>query len=316
MIKKLLLSTIITNQGTDVRNEIHNPTVEEYGLAARAKQKLPPLVVYDTPQGMLLADGFHRFFGFEQQGITHYECDVRKGSRADAIKFALGCNTTHGLRRSNADKRNAVVIALREFPKMSDRSIAEMCKVSNMLVAEIKAEIAAKTEREKLAAGESSFTSNPASGSDSTPEKSVTGKDGKTYKVPPRPTNAIPEPPKKQKALDATGIEVPEEIIPYWDTTFAEASRLLNFVSEIRTRLKRAEDTHEPAFREVDTMDSIAKLDQVYADLKRAKPYAVCPSCNGTATKGCETCHGRGFVSEFYWSKCVPAETKAITGRQ
>ena len=161
-IKKLKLEKLIIDAGTDVRSEISEATVEEYGQSARAKDKLPPLTVYDTKDGLLLADGFHRYFGFERQGIKEYECDVIKGTREDAIKFALGCNTKHGLRRSNADKRHAVLIALKEFPQLSSRAIATLCLVSNMLVDEIRKEVEEKTEREKLAeedsAGESSFT--------------------------------------------------------------------------------------------------------------------------------------------------------------
>lgn len=311
-IKKIKLEKIITDAGTDVRNEINEDAVNEYGQSARNKDKLPPLVVFDSPDGLLLADGFHRYFGFERQGIKEYDCDIRKGTRSDAIKFALGCNTTHGLRRTNADKRNAVIIALKEFSNLSDRTISTMCNVSVDLVGDVRRDIEAAEDNKPQSETESE---EPACQS-SPPPRKIQGKDGKTYtaKIPPRKQPESPE-PKKPDTMDATGIQVPEEIIPYWDASFAESQRLLNFVSEIRTRLKAAQDRNEPMFREVDHTDCIAKLDQVYADLKRAKPYAVCPDCNGVQTKGCASCKGRGFVSEFYWSNCVSEQKKKVAGR-
>lgn len=319
-IKKLKLETLVIDAGTDVRSEISEDTVTEYGLAAKQKAKLPPLVVFDTPQGLLLADGFHRYFGFEKHGIKEYECDVRKGTREDAIKYALGCNTTHGLRRTNADKRNSCVIALNEFPNLSNRAIAEICAVHHDLVADARSQIEEKTEREKLQEAESqvaeSANSNSASPSQSAPPPRREGKDGKNYTVPPRKPAAAPTRPEKPiETLDATGIPVPEEIVPFWDSTFSEAQRLLTLASEMRVRIKRAQETNEPAFRECDHTDILAHLDQVYADLKRAKPYAVCPSCNGITTKNCKTCKGRGFVSEHFWNTCIPEETKKVTGR-
>lgn len=326
-IKKLKLEKLIVDAGTDVRNQINEETVDEYGLAAKGKAKLPPLIVFETSDGLLLADGFHRYYGFERQGINEYDCDVRKGNRLDAIKFALGCNTTHGLRRTNADKRNAVIISFKEFPKLSNRATADICAVAPDLVDRMRQESDEETEREKLSQVPFKGTSNPVTPSESkeetlTPPPRRTGKDGKSYPVPQRPAE-----PKKPDTMDATGLAVPEEIVPFWDSAFEEAERLLTLTSEIRTRIKRAQDTNEPIFREVDHTDILAKLDQVYVDLKRAKPYAVCPDCNGIpkggATAfaksgkigGCGTCKGRGFVSEFFWSHAVPVEKKTITGR-
>lgn len=44
----------------------------------------------------------------------------------------------NGLRRSNADKRRCVEIALKEFEKMSCRAIADLRGVSNHMVDEIR----------------------------------------------------------------------------------------------------------------------------------------------------------------------------------
>ena len=70
--------------------------------------------------------------------------EVHTGTRIDALKYALGANANVALKRSPADKRNCVAIAMREFSAMSDRAIAEMCGISHHTVGD---------ERKKLDVG-------------------------------------------------------------------------------------------------------------------------------------------------------------------
>jgi hypothetical protein len=47
----------------------------------------------------------------------------------------LSANHQHGLRRTNEDKRHAIAVALREFSRLSDRMIADLCGVAHASVA-------------------------------------------------------------------------------------------------------------------------------------------------------------------------------------
>jgi len=44
----------------------------------------------------------------------------------------------HDLRRTNADKRKAVEVALRGFPKLSSREIAGLCGVSDPFIGQVR----------------------------------------------------------------------------------------------------------------------------------------------------------------------------------
>ncbi|HBR93174.1 MAG TPA: chromosome partitioning protein ParB, partial [Opitutae bacterium] len=70
-------------------------------------------------------------------------------------------NSTNGIYRSNADKRNAAEIALEEWPEMSNALIASMCKVSPDLVRRCRMEMEKENRIES--------------------QSQVTGKDGKQY---------------------------------------------------------------------------------------------------------------------------------------
>jgi len=50
-------------------------------------------------------------------------------------------HAAHGIRRGNADKRRAVEIALREFPKLSSNMIAGMCGVSDTFVGKLRGDV-------------------------------------------------------------------------------------------------------------------------------------------------------------------------------
>lgn len=112
--------------------------------------------------------------------------------------------------------------------------------------------------------------------------------------------------------LDSTGSPIPPEILPLWQS-FQEIEPMLNSISQIRSMLKKAKEESDLLFTEMDLTNDQSILNQLYTDFKRAKPYAVCPSCQGISvalTKSCLTCKGRGFVSQFYWENCITEETR------
>jgi ParB-like chromosome segregation protein Spo0J len=59
--------------------------VERY---SRMIDTLLPVVVFATPEGMLLADGYHRVAAARVRGLETVEAEVRRGSRHDALRYA------------------------------------------------------------------------------------------------------------------------------------------------------------------------------------------------------------------------------------
>jgi len=186
-VSSIKIADINTDSGTQTRVMIDTPTVCEYAEAMGAGAKFPAVTVFYDGTGYYMADGFHRILAAASIGMTEIEADVRAGTRKDALIFALGANVTNGLRRTNADKRKCVEMALEEFADWSDRKIAETCGVSNTFVGKLRAEVSTvHTCRPSVvsAAGESHTC--PESGDKK--EEVRTGKDGKAYKKPRKPT--------------------------------------------------------------------------------------------------------------------------------
>jgi hypothetical protein len=105
------ISAISTSSGTQTRAGISEATVAEYAEAMISGDRFPPVVVFRDGGKLILADGFHRIRAARQAGFRKISAEVHIGSRLDALRYSLGCNDKHGLRRTNENKRYAVTVA-------------------------------------------------------------------------------------------------------------------------------------------------------------------------------------------------------------
>jgi hypothetical protein len=121
--------------------------VAEYAEAMAAGAIFPPPVVFHEAGRFWLAEGFHRVASALQAGFAELPCVVRQGGLRDAILHSAGANVAHGLRRTNADKRRAVLMLLEdeEWSQWADREIARRCAVHHELVGRVRAEHLAET---------------------------------------------------------------------------------------------------------------------------------------------------------------------------
>jgi hypothetical protein len=146
------LEKITINAGTQSRAKIDENVVAEYADSMKDGVKFPPAVVFHDGAEYFLADGFHRYFAAKKCGSPGIFCDVREGTLRDAILFSFSANGTHGLRRTAADKRKAVMAMLEdiEWQDWSDREIARQCCVSHPFVAAIRKEMGADKPEKKM----------------------------------------------------------------------------------------------------------------------------------------------------------------------
>ncbi len=142
---------IFTDCGTQSRTEMNESVIAEYAEAMECGDAFPPIqVIYDEAKHRyILVDGFHRYFAhLRAKPNDQIPAEQRIGTVEDAQWESLAANKSHGLRRSNADKRNAVKQALLH-PKgasLSDRQIAKHVGVDHKTVSAIRGEIEATGE--------------------------------------------------------------------------------------------------------------------------------------------------------------------------
>ena len=79
----LRIAELLANAPIDPEAHLDAARVERY---ARTLDALPPVVVVDTPEGLLLADGYHRVAASRRLGLEEVEAEVRTGTRRDALQ--------------------------------------------------------------------------------------------------------------------------------------------------------------------------------------------------------------------------------------
>lgn len=140
---KVALDKIRLDGNTQPRKKIIEEAVQNYTEVLLDGVKMPPVTVFFDGKHYWLADGFHRFHAHKRAGFKEIECDVKTGTKRAAFVFSLGANSTHGMPRTNEEKRDTVITALNdpEICEMTDREIAKICNVSHMTVGRIRKEL-------------------------------------------------------------------------------------------------------------------------------------------------------------------------------
>jgi ParB-like chromosome segregation protein Spo0J len=136
----LPISQIRRDGGTQPRASLHHETIIEYAEDMKNGNNFPPVTVFYNGSDYWLADGFHRVEAGIAAGLTEIAAIVKQGLRRDAVLYSVGANAKHGLRRSNADKRRAVMTLLEdeEWSHWSDNQIAQKTSTSQPFVSKLR----------------------------------------------------------------------------------------------------------------------------------------------------------------------------------
>ncbi len=81
----LRIADVLVGSGADWAAYLDSERVGRYTQNLDA---LPPVVVFDTEEGLLLTDGYHRVAAAQQRGEQTIDAEVRHGSREDALRYA------------------------------------------------------------------------------------------------------------------------------------------------------------------------------------------------------------------------------------
>ena len=85
VMPQLRIADLLANTPIDPEAHLDAAQVKRY---AEMLDALPPLVVFDTGEALLLADGYHRLAAARRCGLEMVEAEVRHGSRQDALQYA------------------------------------------------------------------------------------------------------------------------------------------------------------------------------------------------------------------------------------
>ena len=221
---ELPINRIRLDGGTQPRAAINEEYVAQLMADLEADVKLPPVDVFHDGTDYWLADGFHRYHAHSRAGYGHIDAKVHQGTQADAQWFSFGANRAHdaaGLRRTNDDKRRAVLAAL-AHPKaeaMSNRLIAEHVGVSEATVRGYRAAMESTAQNAQSTPrtgrdGRTIDTSNIGKTRKVLDEQTITvdGDTGEVVENPETVTTRTTETTSKPKA-ESVGVERATEAI-------------------------------------------------------------------------------------------------------
>ena len=147
---------LIQNDGTTQMRVagIDPSVVADYADAMEAGAVFPPIIVYHDGEQYWPGDGFHRIDAARRIGRETIDADIREGGRRDALLLAASANATHGLRRTQGDKRKSVETLLRdpEWSRWSDREIGKACSVDHKTVGRVRRELTGEFPSERVVA--------------------------------------------------------------------------------------------------------------------------------------------------------------------
>jgi len=159
MNKILNIGVLVLDPKLQSRTEISEETVSDYAEAIEGGDKFPAVLAYFDGIHYYLTDGYHRYHAHKRAGKASIECEIVNGTFRDAMLHAVSVNSKHGMRRTTADKRKAVMTLLDDFEwnMWSNAEIARQCGVSAPFVANLRSsgeKPASDTVKYKTASGE------------------------------------------------------------------------------------------------------------------------------------------------------------------
>jgi hypothetical protein len=138
------LDEVVDDAAAQMRVAGVNPSiVDEYARAMQEGATFPPILTFHDSDAYHVSDGFHRVAAARQANLGEILAEVREGSARDAVLAAAGANATHGIRRTNADKRHAIerLLADPAWGRWSDHEVARACHVDHKTVGRVRREV-------------------------------------------------------------------------------------------------------------------------------------------------------------------------------
>lgn len=266
---KILISAIELNPARQPRVEINKSHVSDMKEHLAAGGELPAIEVYSAngKAPYFISDGFHRLEANVLAGYKEIFADVKTGTAFDAFRASLGKNDSHGLKRTNADKRRAITLALEDerLRELSDRAIAEICGVSHVAVFEIRKQVAPPESSEVLTVNTSNDENEPDSPKEDEKPQTRKGRDGKNH-----PAKKGSSSKKKTESKDEVPKFITEKIGEVKDSNF-HASVLLE-------RFKKGGVYGKVPKRILDML----------REIQRSCEAIICQECNGTKCAACD----------------------------
>jgi hypothetical protein len=316
------LASILTDELSQARVKIRAAVIRAYAQAmtqqlSEGGLRFPAIVLFTDTHHYWLGDGFHRVLAARQAGLSEFPAGVRPGTQRDALLCSISSNTDHGLPRTNADKRKAVLLLLADakWSQWSDGEIARRCQVSQRFVSKLRkgaSQNGSEIKPRLVKRGDTVYEMRvrKQTGQEATPDHP-----GQT------PETALPAAP----ATDRLGIPLRSETAPAFASVslFEAAARLHAQLAELVDQIARSPGGAsycQHLVRKLQDGKAIFYAPElaVFAQkLSSAVPHCgYCPRCQarraGHVQAACKLCDGRGWLNRGEFEACPQHERQDL----
>jgi hypothetical protein len=129
-----------TLQPRDGLKESHVRSIQD---ALEAGVEMPPVILYQIGNTILMVDGWHRDAAHQRMGKGKIRADIYQGDRDDAQAHAGAANIGDKLGLTASERKGVLLILLRspKYSRRSARELGRMAGVSHVTVAKYKREM-------------------------------------------------------------------------------------------------------------------------------------------------------------------------------
>ena len=315
-LKTIAIASIRTDPASQSREKIRTHVVNAYATAmteqlSEGGLRFPPVVLFGESEPYYIGDGFHRILAARKAGLMELQAEVRPGSERDALLFAVSCNAEHGLPRTSADKRKAVLLLLvdPEWAQWSDREIGRRCQVSYRSVARFRKGLSGQMYQMR--------------------ERKVK-RGGVVYemKTHPGPSEAR-EVRERVAQTDSVGLPLPSSAAAVFSfaNVFEEAAAMQSRLAELVDRIGQspAGEVYRqeliPRMNDGRRVLFAPELEGFVRKLSAAAPHcSFCPLCQPQPAiepqRGCKLCGGRGWLSKGAFDRCSASQMEDVQRRR
>jgi len=169
-------------------------------------------------------------------------------------------------------------------PEMTDEALAVHVGISRRAVSLYREDYERSIKRPPTSdKGNTSHTGTNESTKDSKPKNEGSAGD---------------EPEKKEKILDSTGMEVPENLREVFSRV-PEIKEHIATINQMFKTIREAVANNDELYAHCN-IDSLKRdIGNLRRNLRFAKPYSVCKYCGGDVNnENCRACSGHGWVNE------------------
>jgi len=301
--KEVPLKDIVIDGGTQQR-PVDDDVVKRYKALMADKVEFPPISIVSDGNNLYLFDGYHRYFAHLKLGKKYISATIEKGTRRDAIFLSFAANKENAFPRQPGTAKGIIEKMLKdkEWSTMPQREIAKWVGVTEGYVRKVKTEMEAKSKPICVPGTQIDPGSEPKN--EVVPKK-------KTVKVKRGESEYEMQVPEKEekKVLDATGKQVPEHLIKYFERANEYRAMIKQLNDQLRT-VREGKEKGDLFYRYIKIENLTAQVGNVKRIFKYAMPFAVCGYCQADENNAeCRACDGCGWVNEITF-KATPKEFK------